>query len=360
MSQFLNGALRRLTPYTPGEQPRNQAYIKLNTNESPYPPSPGVLAALNRAEGENLRLYSDPEAVELREALAARYGVERENVFVANGSDEALSFAFLAYAADGRGVAFPDISYGFYAVFARLYGIPVRQVPLRADFRLAPEDYNHLHRTIVLANPNAPTGLALSRDEVEGIVRANPDAVVVVDEAYVDFGGESAACLLGRYDNLLVVGTFSKSRSLAGARLGYAVGSPALIADLNTVKFSFNPYNINRLTLLAGEAALADAPYFARCCTQGAAVRDETAQALRALGFTVTDSKTNFLFAGAHPAVSGGEYYAALRQSSILVRHFTLPRIENWVRITVGTAAQMQRLVDVTKQILDARHSAAR
>ena len=188
MSQFLNGALRRLTPYTPGEQPRNQAYIKLNTNESPYPPSPGVLAALNRAEGENLRLYSDPEAVELREALAARYGVERENVFVANGSDEALSFAFLAYAADGRGVAFPDISYGFYAVFARLYGIPVRQVPLRADFRLVPEDYNHLHRTIVLANPNAPTGLALSRDEVGGIVRANPDAVVVVDEAYVDFG----------------------------------------------------------------------------------------------------------------------------------------------------------------------------
>ena len=176
----------------------------------------------------------------------------------------------------------------------------------------------------------------------------------------MDFGGESAACLLGRYDNLLVVGTFSKSRSLAGARLGYAVGSPALIADLNTVKFSFNPYNINRLTLLAGEAALADAPYFARCCTQVAAVRDETAQALRALGFTVTDSKTNFLFAGAHPAVSGGEYYAALRQSSILVRHFTLPRIENWVRITVGTAAQMQRLVDVTKQILDARHSAAR
>ena len=192
MSQFLNGALRRLTPYTPGEQPRNQAYIKLNTNESPYPPSPGVLAALNRAEGENLRLYSDPEAVELREALAARYGVERENVFVANGSDEALSFAFLAYAADGRGVAFPDISYGFYAVFARLYGIPVRQVPLRADFRLVPEDYNHLHRTIVLANPNAPTGLALSRDEVGGIVRANPDAVVVAVGCYVQAGKEEA------------------------------------------------------------------------------------------------------------------------------------------------------------------------
>ena len=360
MSRFFNRSLDRLVPYTPGEQPQDQQYVKLNTNESPYPPSPGVIAALNAREAADLRLYSDPEAKVLKAVLAERYSVEPANIFVGNGSDEALNFAFLAYAAEGRGAAFADITYGFYPVFAELYHIPVRIVPLKEDFTLDPEDYYGLHRTIVIANPNAPTGLALSRAQVEGILQANPDCVVVLDEAYVDFGGESAACLLGRYDNLLVVGTFSKSRSLAGARLGYAVGSPALIADLNTVKFSFNPYNINRLTLLAGEAALADAPYFARCCTQVAAVRDETAQALRALGFTVTDSKTNFLFAGAHPAVSGGEYYAALRQSSILVRHFTLPRIENWVRITVGTAAQMQRLVDVTKQILDARHSAAR
>ena len=225
MSQFLNGALRRLTPYTPGEQPRNQAYIKLNTNESPYPPSPGVLAALNRAEGENLRLYSDPEAVELREALAARYGVERENVFVANGSDEALSFAFLAYAADGRGVAFPDISYGFYAVFARLYGIPVRQVPLRADFRLVPEDYNHLHRTIVLANPNAPTGLALSRDEVEGIVRANPDAVVVVDEA-------------GRYAVPILSGHLGGANDLA-RRIAGLTGAEAVLTTATDVNGVF-------------------------------------------------------------------------------------------------------------------------
>ena len=257
-------------------------------------------------------------------------------------------------------MAFADITYGFYPVFAQLFGIAAQEVPLREDFSVNTGDYAGVSGTVFLANPNAPTGLCLPLAEIEALLRQDPDRLVVVDEAYVDFGGESAACLLGRYDNLLVVGTFSKSRSLAGARLGYAVGSPALISDLNTVKFSFNPYNINRLTLLAGEAALADAPYFARCCTQVAAVRDETAQALRALGFTVTDSKTNFLFAGAHPAVSGGEYYAALRQSSILVRHFTLPRIENWVRITVGTAAQMQRLVDVTKQILDARHSAAR
>ena len=352
MSQFLNGALRRLTPYTPGEQPRNQAYIKLNTNESPYPPSPGVLAALNRAEGENLRLYSDPEAVELREALAARYGVERENVFVANGSDEALSFAFLAYAADGRGVAFPDISYGFYAVFARLYGIPVRQVPLRADFRLAPEDYNHLHRTIVLANPNAPTGLALSRDEVEGIVRANPDAVVVVDEAYVDFGGESAVPLTARYPNLLVVQTFSKSRQLAGARLGLAMGNAKLIADLNRVKFSLNPYNINRLTLKAGEAALNDTAYFDKTRAAIIETRAWTKQQLEARGFTCLDSRSNFLFASTERK-NGAELYKKLKEKGVLVRHFDAPRIANWLRVTIGTPEEMQALLAALDKILE-------
>lgn len=351
MSQFLNGALRRLTPYTPGEQPRNQAYIKLNTNESPYPPSPGVLAALNRAEGENLRLYSDPEAVELREALAARYGVERENVFVANGSDEALSFAFLAYAADGRGVAFPDISYGFYAVFARLYGIPVRQVPLRADFRLVPEDYNHLHRTIVLANPNAPTGLALSRDEVGGIVRANPDAVVVVDEAYVDFGAESCVSLIGEYDNLLVVQTMSKSRSLAGGRVGFAIGCPALIEDLNRVKYSFNPYNVNRMSMAAAVAAMEDQDYFTRCC---AAIRENrawTVSALEALGFSVLPSSANFLFAK-HPRLEGQALYQGLKARGILVRWFDGPRTRDFVRITVGSRPQMEALSAAVRDIL--------
>ena len=351
MSQFLNGALRRLTPYTPGEQPRNQAYIKLNTNESPYPPSPGVLAVLNRAEGENLRLYSDPEAVELREALAARYGVERENVFVANGSDEALSFAFLAYAADGRGVAFPDISYGFYAVFARLYGIPVRQVPLRADFRLVPEDYNHLHRTIVLANPNAPTGLALSRDEVEGIVRANPDAVVV-DEAYVDFGGESCVPLIDQYENLLVIQTFSKSRQLAGARLGLAMGNAKLIADLNRVKFSLNPYNINRLTLKAGKAALEDTAYFEKTCAAIVETRSWTKQQLEARGFTVLNSRTNFLFASTGKK-GGGELYRKLKEKGVLVRHFDAPRITDWLRITIGTPEDMEALLRALDEILE-------
>ena len=358
MSKFLRRSLAALEAYVPGEQPQDRKYIKLNTNESPYPPPQSVAAVLNAEESAKLRLYSDPESRVLKERLARNYGRAQAEVFVSNGSDEILNFAFMAYGE--QGVRFADITYGFYPVFAQLFGIAAQEVPLREDFSVNTGDYAGVPGTVFLANPNAPTGLCLPLAEIEALLRQDPDRLVVVDEAYVDFGGESAACLLGRYDNLLVVGTFSKSRSLAGARLGYAVGSPALIADLNTVKFSFTPYNLNRLTLLAGEAALADAPYFARCCTQVAAVRDETAQALRALGFTVTDSKTNFLFAGAHPAVSGGEYYAALRQSSIRVRHCTLPRIENWVRITVGTAAQMQRLVDVTKQILDARHSAAR
>ena len=351
MSQFLNGALRRLTPYTPGEQPRNQAYIKLNTNESPYPPSPGVLAALNRAEGENLRLYSDPEAVELREALAARYGVERENVFVANGSDEALSFAFLAYAADGRGVAFPDISYGFYAVFARLYGIPVRQVPLRADLRLVPEDYNHLHRTIVLANPNAPTGLALSRDEVEGIVRANPDAVVVVDEAYVDFGGESCVPLTQKYPNLLVVQTYSKSRSMAGARLGYAIGDASLIQDLETIKFSTNPFNVNQLTMKAGAAALAEQSYYDGNCQKIMETRDYTTRELEKLGFTVLPSKTNFIFAK-KPGLAGAALYQGLKERGVLVRYFDKDRIRDYNRITIGTREQMDILLEKVRELL--------
>lgn len=351
MSQFLNGALRRLTPYTPGEQPRNQAYIKLNTNESPYPPSPGVLAALNRAEGENLRLYSDPEAVELREALAARYGVERENVFVANGSDEALSFAFLAYAADGRGVAFPDISYGFYAVFARLYGIPVRQVPLRADFRLVPEDYNHLHRTIVLANPNAPTGLALSRDEVGGIVRANPDAVVVVDEAYVDFGGESCVPLTQKYPNLLVVQTYSKSRSMAGARLGYAIGDASLIQDLETIKFSTNPFNVNQLTMKAGAAALAEQSYYDENCKKIMETRDYTTRELEKLGFSVLPSKTNFIFAK-KPGLAGAALYQGLKERGVLVRYFDKDRIRDYNRITIGTREQMDILLEKVRELL--------
>ena len=266
MSTFFSGALKNLAPYTPGEQPQDQQYVKLNTNESPYPPSAGVITALNAKEASDLRLYSDPECKELKKALADYYKVEPENIYVGNGSDEALNFAFLSYATDGRGVAFADITYGFYPVFADLYHIPVQIVPLKSDFSIAPEDYYGLNKTIVIANPNAPTGMALSRDAIEGIVKANPDSVVVVDEAYVDFGAESCVELTKIYPNLLVVQTYSKSRSMAGARLGYAIGNAELIRDLETVKFSTNPYNVNRLTLRAGVQAIAEQDYYTENC----------------------------------------------------------------------------------------------
>ena len=289
MSRFLSGALRQLVPYVPGEQPHQRRYIKLNTNESPYPPAPGVLRAVG-VEAADLRLYPDPEARELKAALAARHHVGPENIFVGNGSDEVLNFAFLAFASDGRGAAFADITYGFYPVFCGLYHIPTRIVPLRENFTLDPEDCYGLGRTIVLANPNAPTGLALSRAQVEEIVKANQDSVVIVDEAYVDFGGESCVELTRRYGNLLVVQTFSKSRSLAGARLGFAVGNRELIADLETIKFSTNPYNVNRLTLRAGAEALAEQRYYDKCCQAIMETRDRTAEQLRGMGFTVLSS----------------------------------------------------------------------
>ena len=280
MSTFFSGALKNLAPYTPGEQPQDQQYVKLNTNESPYPPSAGVITALNAKETSDLRLYSDPECKELKKALAGYYGVEPENIYVGNGSDEALNFAFLSYATDGRGVAFADITYGFYPVFADLYHIPVQIVPLKSDFSIAPEDYYGLNKTIIIANPNAPTGMALSRDAIEGIVKANPDSVVVVDEAYVDFGAESCVELTKTYPNLLVVQTYSKSRSMAGARLGYAIGNAELIRDLETVKFSTNPYNVNRLTLRAGVQAIAEQDYYTENCKKIMATRAYTKEKL--------------------------------------------------------------------------------
>ena len=352
MSRFFNRSLDRLVPYTPGEQPQDQQYVKLNTNESPYPPSPGVIAALNAREAADLRLYSDPEAKVLKAVLAERYSVEPANIFVGNGSDEALNFAFLAYAADGRGAAFADITYGFYPVFAELYHIPVRIVPLKEDFTLDPEDYYGLHRTIVIANPNAPTGLALSRAQVEGILQANPDCVVVLDEAYVDFGGESCVSLTGRYPNLLVVQTFSKSRQLAGARLGLAMGNAKLIADLNRVKFSLNPYNINRLTLKAGQAALEDTAYFDRTRAAIVDTRAWTKQQLEQRGFAVLDSRSNFLFASTNRK-DGGTLYKELKKNGILVRHFDAPRIQNWLRITIGTPEQMQTLMETLDKIME-------
>lgn len=354
MSRFLNRSLRAMEPYTPGEQPRGiQNLLKLNTNENPFPPSPRVLAALNGEAVGRLNLYSDPDCADFLCTLAKTLGVGRDQVLAGNGSDEVLQFAFSAFGQ--RGAAYPDSTYGFYDVLSRFFGLPSKAVPLRDDFSVAVEGYADFPGMVVLANPNAPSGLYLPLTEIEKLLRQNPDRLCVIDEAYIDFGGESAVALLPRYENLLVVGTFSKSRSLAGARLGYAVGSAELIQDLNTVRCSINPYNVNSLTLLAGIAALEDAPYFARCCAEVAAVRDETARALRGLGFAVTESRTNFVFAGRHPKLSGREYFEALRENGILARHFPAPRTADWVRISVGTGAQMQRVVDTTQTILQAR-----
>lgn len=351
MSTFFSGALKNLAPYTPGEQPQDQQYVKLNTNESPYPPSAGVITVLNAKEASDLRLYSDPECKELKKALADYYKVEPENIYVGNGSDEALNFAFLSYATDGRGVAFADITYGFYPVFADLYHIPVQIVPLKSDFSIAPEDYYGLNKTIVIANPNAPTGMALSRDAIEGIVKANPDSVVVVDEAYVDFGAESCVGLTKTYHNLLVVQTYSKSRSMAGARLGYAIGNAELIRDLETVKFSTNPYNVNRLTLRAGVQAIAEQDYYTENCKKIMATRAYTKEKLENLGFTVLDSRSNFLFAR-KPGADGGAIYRGLKERGVLVRHFDKDPIRDYNRITIGTQEQMDIFLTKLEELL--------
>ena len=350
MSKFLNPAIEAMTAYVPGEQPRDKAYIKLNTNENPYPPAPSVIAAMTAAEIEDLRLYSDPTAKVLKGKLAKLYGLAPENIYVGNGSDEVLYFLFRAYGQ--RGAAFPDISYGFYSVFAELCGIPATVIPLEVDFTIDPEKYHGLDRFIVIANPNAPTGLSLTLAQIEGILKANPNAVVAIDEAYVDFGGESAYPLMAKYDNLIVVRTFSKSRSMAGARLGYALGPAALIADLEKIKFSVNPYNVNRLTLRLGEATVDAEGYYQEKCAAIIRTREDTAEKLKALDFTVLPSKTNFLFAKSDK-IGGRELYEKLKDRGILVRHFGNPRISDYIRVTIGTDEQMSACLDAIRCILE-------
>ena len=327
-------------------------YVKLNTNESPFPPSPGVAAAVAEQAGK-LQLYSDPESTALREKLAQHYGVTPRQVIVSNGSDEVLNFAFMAFADEKSPLAFPDITYGFYPVFAQLNHIPYTQIPLKEDFSIDPADYTGIGKTIVIANPNAPTGLCLSLAQIEAIVKSNPNNVVIVDEAYVDFGAESAVSLVDRYDNLLVTQTFSKSRSMAGARLGFAIGSESLIADLNTLRYSTNPYNVNRMTEFAGVAALEEQAYYAANAKTIMANRQWTAEQLRSLGFTVLDSKANFLFAKSD-RIDGETLYRQLKARGVLVRHFTKLRIAQFNRITVGTMEQMEILIQTIKAILEA------
>lgn len=349
MSRFLNEQYRAMEAYTPGEQPRDQQYIKLNTNESPYPPAPSVVEAMTGEQVELLRLYSDPTAKNLKERLAGLYGVKPENVFVSNGSDEVLNFAFMAFG--GQGAVFPDISYGFYEVYAELYGINAEKIPLEEDFSVDYKKYCGKNKLVVIANPNAPTGMTIPVWQIEEIVKTNPDSPVLIDEAYVDFGGESCLQLVAKYDNLLVTRTFSKSRCLAGGRLGYAFASPAIIADLEKIKYSTNPYNINRLTLLLGEKTVEAEGYYQEKCAEIQKTRAWTVEQLEGLGFSVLPSKANFIFVKTDK-MDGGELYRKLKERGILVRHFTNPRICQFNRVTIGTKEQMETLIDTIKEVL--------
>ena len=351
MSRFFSEKYKNLVPYTPGEQPKTRQYIKLNTNESPFPPSKKAVEYAAEA-ARNLQLYPDPECRRLTDAVAERLGVSYDEVLLTNGSDEILNFAFMAFCDKDHPAAFADITYGFYSVFAEINGVPYTKIPLAEDFTIRVEDYYNLGKTIFIANPNAPTGIALTRNQIEEILRRNPDTVVVVDEAYVDFGTESCVPLIRKYDNLLVTQTFSKSRSMAGARLGFGVGCPALIRDLNTIKYSTNPYNINAMTMAAGLGVMEDEAYTKENCQTIIDNREYTAAELTKLGFALTDSRTNFVFAR-HPGMDGGEIYRALKERGILVRHFDAERIADYNRITIGTREQMDTLLHTLRTILE-------
>ncbi|HCS67075.1 MAG TPA: histidinol-phosphate transaminase [Oribacterium sp.] len=401
MSKFFHSAYRNLTPYTPGEQPQDKKYIKLNTNESPFPPAPGVIEAVNASEAMDLRLYSDPELKPLKAQLAESFGVDTANVFIGNGSDECLNYAFMAFGEDG--FAFPDITYSFYKVIAELNHVQTDVKPLRADFTIDLSDYlgpstseeanadagktvvkaegnqtstgaqvdadkaaargegvpikqkiyTGIGKAIVLPNPNAPTGIPISLDAVAALCEANPDHVVMIDEAYVDFADTalSAVPLTKKYKNLLVTQTFSKSRSMAGARVGFAIGDAALIQDLETLRNSNNPYNVNRISMKCAIEALKDTAYFEENCAKIRANRAWTKAALEELGFHVLKSQTNFLFAES-PEISGKELYLRLKDNGVLVRHFDDPKITNFNRITIGSREEMEQFIETVKEIL--------
>lgn len=353
MSRFFSEKYRELAPYTPGEQPKDMTYIKLNTNESPFPPCEDVLNAVKEA-GKSLRLYPDPDCRDLAQALADHFNVGTDEIILTNGSDEVLNFAFMAYCDENRPAVFPDITYGFYPVFAGVNSLPYEEIPLEADFSIAAEKYMGIHKTIFIANPNAPTGIALSRKQIEGVVASNPDSVVVIDEAYVDFGAESAVSLIREYDNLLVTQTYSKSRSMAGARLGFGIANKNLIADLNAIKYSTNPYNINRMTAAAGIAALRNEDYTVKNCQEIIKNREYTARELKRMGFTLTDSLANFIFAKSD-RIGGKELYLELKKRGILIRHFDKARIAEYNRITIGSMEQMRAFIQTVKEILEER-----
>ena len=343
--------VRRVEPYVPGEQPNKPNMVKLNTNECPYPPAPGVEAALNHFDYDVLRKYPDPDVADLRAVLAARYKVPAEQVFVGVGSDDVLAMAFLTFFNSDKPILFPDITYSFYDVWADLYRIPYECQVLDEKFEIKKEDYFKENGGIVIANPNAPTGVAASVSMIEEIIKENQDVVVIVDEAYVDFGGESCVPLVEKYDNLLVVQTFSKSRSMAGMRIGFAIGSKKLIGFLNDAKFSFNSYTMNATSIIAGVASVEDEAYFQKITGKVIATREWTKKELTRLGFTFTDSKTNFIFA-THKSIPAQEIFDVLRENQIFVRHWNKPRIGNYLRISIGTDEEMNTLLAFLKEYM--------
>ncbi|MCR4436515.1 MAG: histidinol-phosphate transaminase [Clostridiales bacterium] len=351
MSKYWSKIVQNIEPYTPGEQPRDKRYIKLNTNENPYPPSPRVMAAIKNAADETLRLYPDPTCRELRSVVGRYYNVHEDQVFVGNGSDELLAFAFQAFFNPGKPILFPDISYSFYPVYAQLYNIHHELVPLEDDFSIPVEMFFKDNGGVIFPNPNAPTAKAISEQAVASILKHNMDRVVIVDEAYIDFGGESVVKLIKEFPNLLVIQTLSKSRSLAGLRIGLAFGHADLIEGLNRIKNSFNSYTVDRLALAGAAAAVEDDVYFRETTSKIIKTRDHVAGQMRELGFTVTDSKANFIFVS-HPEYYAGTLYQQLRSRGILVRYFNRPRIDNFLRVSIGTDQEMNLFVKAVKEIL--------
>lgn len=343
--------VRRVVPYTPGEQPDTPDMIKLNTNENPYPPSPRVLEVMRGFDTDRLRLYPDPTADALVEALAQRYGRKKSEVFVGVGSDDVLAMCYLTFFNSGKPVLFPDVTYSFYDVWANVFGIPFEDQPLDENLCIRTEDYYKENGGVIFPNPNAPTGVYLPLENVEDIVSHNPDVICIVDEAYIDFGGTSALPLIDRYDNVLIVQTFSKSRSMAGARIGYAFGSERLIKYLSDVKYSFNSYTMDQWTIACGAAAVRDEAYFRATLDKIIATRERVKGELSSLGFTMPDSKSNFLFIS-HKSVPAKELFEALRSEHIYVRYFDKPRIDNMLRVTIGTDEEMERFVTFLKEYL--------
>lgn len=351
MSKYWNDHVKTLEPYVPGEQPKDKKYIKLNTNENPYGPSKRVIEAIEKASNEELKLYPDPTCSDLNKEIAKYYGLNENEVFIGNGSDEILAFSFMTFFQKGRKVLFPDVSYTFYNVYAEMFNLDYELIKLDNDFNIPLEDFNRHNGGIIFPNPNAPTGKYIEPNEIIKVIEKNTDSVVIVDEAYVDFGGQSMVDYVKNYPNLLVIQTFSKSRSLAGLRVGFAMGNKELIEGLNRVKNSFNSYTIDRLALIGAREAIKDENYFKDTINKIIKTREETIIKLKDLNFKVLDSKANFIFAK-HNKVKGKYLYEELKNNGVLVRHFNKDRIEDFLRITIGTDEEMNILIEKLKKIL--------